>query len=315
MKQILVSGSSAYDNIHHFDGLFSDMDISELSNMSILSSKYTKNHWGTWANIAYNLALLWENAILLTTLWDDYNFSDVIKEKINLNYVHIQEMSHSAHWVIISDNDDNRITIFHPWAMEFASSSKVEHVQESCSIWIVSANHIPTMLEHAEKLQENKVPFFVDPSQQVSQMSREDIIALLNSWTYLISNHNEFTQIIEKTLLSENEILAMFDIVIVTHGSEWLHLFQKWKLSHIWAIDIEDFEDTTGAWDALRAGILYGLTEWQDIETACKLWTILASYCILSPGSQQHHFSIWNVMEDMKTHFDIEIDLFVKRKY
>lgn len=315
MKQILVSGSSAYDNIHHFDGVFSEMSAQEISNMSVISSKYTKNHGGTGANISYNLALLWERAILLSSIWDDYKFSDVIKEKINLSYIHVQEMTHSAHSVIISDNNDDKITLFHPWAMDFASSSKIEYVQEPCSMAIVSANHIPTMLEHAKILSQKNIPLFIDPSQQISQMSSEEIRELLNLWTNLIANHNEFTQILDTTLLSESEIVSMFELVIITHWSEWIQLFQNEKMTHISAINIDDFEDTTGAWDALRAWILYGLTEWYDIETACKLWTVLASYCLLAPGSQQHHFSLWSVMEDMKTHFWVNIDLFQKRKY
>lgn len=315
MKQILVSGSSAYDNIHHFDWDFNSLTVQELSNISIVSNHYTKNHGGTWANIAYNLALLWEPAVLLSSIWDDFTFSDLITEKINLSYVHRQEMSHSAHSVIISDNKDNRMTFFHPWAMQYGSSSKIEYVREACSIWIVSANHIPTMLEHAKGMQQKKIPCFLDPSQQISQMTDNELIELLDSGTALIANEHEFNQILEKTSFTQDDITNRFKTVIVTLWNTWLDLYHNWDKSHISAISVDDFEDTTWAWDALRAGILYWLTEWHDIETACKLGTVLASYSILSSGSQQHHFWLWNVMEDMKTHFDIDIDLFSKRKY
>jgi len=296
MKQILVSGSSA-------------------SNMSIISSHYTKNHGGTGANISYNLALLWESAILLSSIWDDYEYSSVISSTVNLSYIHKQAMTHSAHSVILSDREDNKITIFHPWAMDYASSSKVEHIQETCSIAIVSANHIPTMLEHAQKIASKNIPIFIDPAQQVSQMSKDELWELLKQWTHLIANQHEFTQICDTASLSESEIISMFEYVIITRWSEWLQLFQNGNMIQIPAIKLEEFEDTTWAWDALRAGILYALTEWRNIETACKLGTVLASYCILAPGSQQHHFSKWSVMEDMKTHFWVELDLFSKRKY
>jgi hypothetical protein len=62
MKQILVSGSSAYDNLMHFDGdfksQFSHENLQNAINMSVLSSSFEKNHGGTGANIAYNLSLL-----------------------------------------------------------------------------------------------------------------------------------------------------------------------------------------------------------------------------------------------------------------
>lgn len=315
MKQIIVSWSTAYDNILHFEWDFSQMEKAEILNMSIISQNFEKNHGWTGANIVYNLALLWESWILLTAIWDDYEFTSVISEKANLKYIHKQEMVHSANSIIISDSKDNRMTIFHPGAMIYSSNSKLEYVQENCSIWIVSANHIPTMLEHARWLQKKGIPFFIDPAQQVSQMSRDEIHELLSLWTYLIANHFEFSQILDKTALTESEILKMFEIVIVSHWSEWVHLFQKWSMTQIPAIQIEDFDDTTWAGDALRAGILYWITEWYDISTSCKLWSILASYCILAPWSQQHHFSLWCVMEDMKNYYWIEIDLFTKRKY
>ena len=315
MKQILVSGSSAYDNIHHYDGEFTTLSIQELANISLLSSHYTKNHGGTGANIAYNLALLWESAILLTSVGDDYDFSDLIREKINLSYVHRQEMVHSAHSVIIADSKDNRMTFFQSWAMDYASHSKFEYVREQCSIWIVSANHIPTMIEHAQSLSKKNITCIIDPSQQISQMNTEQLTEFLNYGDILIANEYEFQQILEKTQSSESELVKKYETLIVTLWYKGLKLYKNWISTHINAVHVEDFDDTTWAWDALRAGILYWLTEWHDIETACKLGTVLASYSILSSGSQQHHFWLWNVMEDMKTHFDIDIDLFSKRKY
>lgn len=315
MKQILISGSSAYDNIHHFDGEFDSMTQKELMHMSVITSSYVKNHWGTGANIAYNLSLLGESAILLSSIWDDYTFSPVISEKINLKYIHQEEWVHTASSVIIADNSDNRMTFFHPWAMNYASMSKIGYVQESCSIAMISANYIPTMIEHARQCKDQKLPIFIDPAQQVSQMTQQELLDFLDAGTYLIANHLEFSEIIDTSDISENEIINKFEIVIITYWADWLKLYQNWELTHIPAIQVDDFDDSTWAWDALRAWILYWMTEGLDVQTACKLWTILASYCILAPWSQQHHFWLWNVMEDMKNHFDIEIDLFSKRKY
>jgi len=44
---------------------------------------------GTGMNISYNLALLGENPILLTSIGKDYIFSDFIKENVNLDFIHI----------------------------------------------------------------------------------------------------------------------------------------------------------------------------------------------------------------------------------
>jgi adenosine kinase len=84
---------------------------------------------------------------------------------------------------------------------------------------------------------------------------------------------------------------------------------------HIPAIEVDEIDDTTGAGDAYRGWLLYWITEWLELKTSCQLWTVLASYSVIAPGAQQHHFSFWGVMEDMKSHFWVDIDLYEKRKY
>ncbi len=315
MKHILVSWSTAYDNLLHFSGDFSEMDKEHILNMSIVSDSFEKNHGGTWANIAYNVSLLGEEPILLSSVGDDYDFSEVLKEKWNLQYVHRENYMHSANSVIISDKNDNRMTIFHPGAMKHASASKVSYVQEELGIAIVSANDIITMIEHARWLKEKKVPFFIDPAQQISQMTPDQLKTLIDLWDYLIANHYEYEEIKQKAAMSEEDILWEFEIVIITYWDQWSHLFTNGAMQHIPAIQTEDIDDTTWAWDAYRAWVLLGMIEWWDIKQSCQLWTVLSSYCIIAPWSQQHHFSLWGVMEDMKHHYWVEVDLYDKRKY
>lgn len=303
----------------HFDGdfknEFSTWNIDKAINMSVLSSSFEKNHWWTWANIAYNLALLWESPVLLTSVGDDYIFSDVITEKINLKYVHRQQFTHSAQSMIISDENDNRITVFHPWAMKYAWDSKFSYVQEPLALAIVSANDISTMLQHAREINESELKLIIDPAQQISQMSQQELRELIHLWDILIVNHNEYSDLQIWAWLTEDNLKQTFDTIIVTYGAQWSQIFTWDEILHIPAIEIENIDDTTGAWDAYRAWLLYSIVEWLDIKTWCQLWTVLASYCILAPGSQQHHFSYWAVMEDMKNHFGVDIDLYEKRKY
>jgi len=272
MKQILVSGSTAYDTLLHFDGSFVEQTDAWL-NMSVMSSSYDKNAWGTGANIVYNLSLLWENPILLSSVWYDHEFEDVISSKANLKYLHKDRITHTANSVIVSDNLDNRMTFFHPWAMIKGGESKVSYVEEEIAIAIVSANDVGAMLEHARELKKQNIEIFIDP------------------------------------------IIESLDKVIVTYGAEWSHLFTDGEMYNFPAIAVEDFDDTTWAWDAYRAGLLKALIDWHGWKIWCQLGTILASYCILAPWSQHHHFSLWNVMEDLKSHYWVEIDLYERRKY
>lgn len=319
MKQILVSWSAAYDNLLHFDGNFKEQfaswSLENTINMSVLCDSFEKNHWGTGANIAYNLALLWECPILLSSIWDDYIFSDVIREKVNLNYIHKEQFEHSSSSMILSDNQDNRITVFHPWAMKHAARSKISYVEEKIWIAIVSANDISTMLEHARDLKQKSVKIFIDPAQQISQMSWDQLRELVDLWDYLIVNHYEFADLQSRWSMSEEDLQNQLEIIIVTYGEQGSHIFSWGEMINIPAISVSEIDDTTWAGDAYRAGVLFSMIEGRDIKTACQLWTVLASYSVIAPGSQQHHFSLWGVMEDMKHHFSVEIDLYQKRKY
>lgn len=303
----------------HFEGdfktEFSTGNLDKAINMSILSSSFERNHGGTGANIAYNLALLWESPVLLSAVWDDYTFSDVITEKVNLKYIHKQAFCHSAQSMIVSDNDDNRITVFHPWAMKYAGDSKVSYVQEPIALAIVSANDISTMLQHAREIKQKDLKLIIDPAQQISQMSQQQLRECVHLGDILIVNHNEYTDLQARSGLSEEDLKHAFETIIVTYGAQGSQVFSWEEMIHIPAIQVDEIDDTTGAWDAYRAGLLYWIIEWIDLKTSCQLGTVLASYSIIAPGSQQHHFSLGGVMEDMKHHFWVDIDLYDKRKY
>ena len=46
---------------------------------------------------------------------------------MNLQYIHKEQFCHSAQSMILSDNNGNRLTIFHPGAMKYAGESKVSY--------------------------------------------------------------------------------------------------------------------------------------------------------------------------------------------
>jgi adenosine kinase len=97
--------------------------------------------------------------------------------------------------MILSDNQDNRITVFHPGAMKHAASSKVSFVQEPIALAIVSANDISTMLEHARDIKQKDIKLIVDPAQQISQMSKQQLRECLHLGDILIVNHHEYAQL------------------------------------------------------------------------------------------------------------------------
>lgn len=319
MRQILVSWSTAFDTHLHYAGSFKKHFLSENLqaglNMSLIAESLQKHEGGTGANIAYNLALLWEHAILLSAIGSDYSYEGHIRERINLKYIHKNPFAFSANSVIFSDDEDNRMTLFHPGVSIEAAASKISYVQESIALAIVSANHIPTMLEHARDLHAKKIPFFIDPAQQISQMNQWQLRELINLADFAIMNHYEYRDFQSITGYTEEDLLEKLSILIVTYGEHGSQILEKGSMIHVPAIQQEDMVDSTGAGDAYRAGILKAHVDGYDWKTWAQLGTVLASYCILTEGSQTHHFSYSNVAEDMQKYFWVEINLYNKRKY
>jgi adenosine kinase len=320
MKQILVSGSTARDTHmyfpENFESFFSEGNLSQRVNFSSVSKWFDQYRGGTGANITYSLCLLGECPILLSSVGKKYDFHDILREKANLKYIHTSPDLSTAQTTIIHDTVGNKMEFFHPGAIEEMNQLKIEQIEESIGVWVVSAWDIATMLDHARKLREKEVLVLLDPSQQISQMSQDELREFLSFWNFLIVNHYELTEIIQKSFYEEAELRNMFDAFIVTYGSRGSDLFVKDETIHIPAQNIqEDDVDSTGAGDAYRAGLLYGIIESWDLKTACQLGTLLASYCVLTPGAQNHHVSMGNLMEDMKECFWVDIDLYTKRKY
>jgi len=314
MKEILISGSTAIDTLLYFDGKFEDQTDHGL-NMSVMSEGFDKNNGWTGANIAYNLSLLWESPILLSAIGTDFEYEEVIATKTNLAYIHREQRWHTAHSIIVSDSNDNRMTFFHPGAMKYASESKMSYVKEEVWVAIISANHISTMIEHARECNEKGIHVILDPAQQISAMSSWDALELLSYGSSLIVNHKEFQDLQKITSKTESDIVSQLQEVIITYWAQWSHLHRNGEMYNFPAIQVEDFEDTTWAGDAYRAWLLKAIIDWHGWNLWCQLWTLLASYCILAPWSQHHHFSLGTVMEDMKHYYEIEIDLYNRRKY
>ena len=319
MREILVSGSSAHDTIMHHEGdfknQFSGGDTEAGLHMSVLCYHSEKFLWGTGLNIAYNLALLGENPILLSSVWVDFMGDGIIDDKVNLKYLHKDRSRPTSGSTILSDRNAHRITAFYPGAMQEADQTHVSYVTEPIGIAIVSANKISAMLAHAKELHSKGINFFADPAQQITEMTSEELQELLGLATYLIVNQYEMKELQVKSWCSEEVLKKKFEKIIVTYGPNGSELIEGDHITHIPIVSIWDVEDTTWAGDAYRAWVLKALIDGHEWKTACRLWSILAAYCIQIEWGQNHHVSLGNLTEDMKEFFWEEIDLHAKRKY
>jgi len=301
MNKIIVSGSTAFDNIMHSDSNIKEHLVEKEMwniNISYIVSELKKENWWTGSNIVYNLALLGSESILLTSVWNDYIFSDFMKENVNLDYINISRDKLTARSYITTDNNDNQVTAFYPWAMD--DSCNISMLRDESAIYsIVSPNHIPTMKKHLKMLKEKWVKTLFDPGQQITQMTKEDLEYCFELSDYIILNEYEYEVIKVRAAKTDAEMIEWFERMILTYWVKGSKIFDNnYNITEVHWVENPDFIDATWAWDAFRAWLLKWLNDNYSWETSARIWAVLASLSIWEFWAQ-NHFIDWKQFSNL----------------
>lgn len=311
MWNILVSWSTAYDYIMDYKDKFQNHikpeNIPKLS-VSFLIDEMKKERGWTGLNIAYNIWLLWNKAILLSWIWKDFEFSDYLKENINLDYIYRSELLSSS-WYITNDIEWNQITAFYPWAMNESNKVFIKWIDEKISYAIISPNKKETMFIHMRELKNLWVKTFFDPGQAIFGMEKEDLIEAMKYSNYLIVNDYEFDLFKDKSWLSKLEIINSYEKVIITMWDKWSVIMDHMSEEYIPAVENYEVLDPTWAWDAYRAWLLRWLDLWYDWITSANIWTLIASYSVWSYWAQNHFIEKKHFQKRFEDEFGTEIEL------
>lgn len=312
MSRILVSGSTAYDYIMDYGDKFTNHinneNIHKLS-VCFVIDKLKKERWWTWLNIAYNLALLWEKPILMSSIWLDYEFSDFHRQNINLDYVYTCSELLSASWYITNDISESQITAFYPWAMNKADLVSVYDVKELLNYAIVSPNKKEAMLAQVKELNEKWVKTFFDPGQAIFWMDKYDLEQAMKYANYLIVNDFEFDLFKSKIWLEKHEIINNFEKVVITLWSKGSVIIDEEKELFINPVEIANAIDPTWAWDAYRWWLLKWLNLGYSWETSWKIGSLLASISVWVYGWQNHFITKDDFEDRFESEFGEKIEL------
>ncbi len=312
MKSILVSGSTAFDYIMDYKDKFQNHimpDKIHMLNVAFIIDKLEKSNWWTGSNISYSISLLWEKPILFSSVGSDFIVSEDLKKKINYNYIYKTNEVLTASAYITTDLDDNQIIAFYPGAMNYAEKMSILDIKEDISYAIAAPNNQKAMIKFIKECSEQKIKSFFDPGQQLSILSKEELLEASKYANYLIVNDYEFQQFINKSWLSKEHLIKKFEKIIITLGKKWAQIIDKnWKLI-IPTVKTDNVIDPTGAGDSFRAGLLKWLHLWYDWEISAKIWALSAHYCIQSYGTQKHKFTISEFENKFVKEFDMTIKL------
>ena len=292
----LISGSVAYDTIMVFRDRFKNHVLPEqvhILNVAFLVDQLRREYGGCAGNIAYNLMLLGERGLPLSTVGKDFGtYAQWMKDwGVPMDYVKRFEDHYCAQAYITTDLDDNQITAFHPGAMNLAHEVKVP-THEGAKIGIVAPNGRDGMVQHAQQFADAGIPFIFDPGQGLPMFNGEELLDFVEKATYMAVNDYESRMVQDRTGLSMEDLAKKLDALIVTRGAEGSDIYANGETIHVDAVKPEDVLDPTGCGDAYRAGLLYGLLNDLDWRTTGQIASLMGSLKVARAGTQNHHFTL-----------------------
>lgn len=311
-NKVLVLGSLAFDYIMSFKENFIsavsiDHDKEEYQSTVTADSRH-QFFGGTAGNIVYNLGLLSIAKVsILGSVGNDFEtlgYKDHIKKFKNVDLrVDVYDNLFTAACFIVNDIKSNQMIIFHGGALDRCKDidlrEKISNPEEFVYA-INSTQSVEAMTNFAAQLNDLQIPSIFDPGQVTPLFQRENLIDILKRSDILIGNNHEIRQIKERSGLAEESILEHVKAIIITKGSEGSELIYRDENNKIYKINIPiatpmKIEDTTGAGDGYRAGILTGLVLNMTILDSCRLGAIIGSFVVETTGAQTQIFNIEQV--------------------
>jgi adenosine kinase len=305
-KDIIVSGSLAYDRIMDFPGHFSDHilpDKIHSINVCFQVTGLQEKFGGTAGNIAYALKLMGETPVISAAIGHDYQryFDWLAKNGLSIENIKIIADEFTAGAYITTDKADNQITGFNPGAMKFSSALDLAQFKPGKIMLIVSPGNLDDMTSYPRACKAKKIDYIFDPGQSLPMLDAKALIEAIDGSRILICNDYELEMVMGKTELDEGELLERAKAIIVTMGEMGSRIYTPDGEIKIPPAKAKQVVDPTGAGDAYRGGLISGLLRGKDIKESARMGSACASFAVESYGTQSYSFTAKELEERMGT--------------
>lgn len=293
---ILVSGSLAYDRIMDFPGYFKDHILADkihVLSVSFQIRKIEERFGGTAGNIAYNLSLLKEKPIILSSAGNDFTLYKkwLKKHRIDLRQIRIKKTASTSSAYIITDKADNQISGFYPGVMEQSVEYQLNDANKTNSLACISPGNKKEMTDLALIYQKKGIFYLFDPGQQLTNFKSSKLRQILKGAKIFISNDYELALTLKISGWKMRNLLKYAQAVITTLGEKGSVIITKNKTYKIPIAKPKKVVDPTGAGDAYRAGIIKGLVKNYPWPIIGRLAATVAVYAVEQYGTQEHQFT------------------------
>jgi adenosine kinase len=293
---IAVTGSIATDHLMKFPGKFSEQLLPEhlqKVSLSFLVDDLVIHRGGVAGNMAFAIGVLGGNAALVGAVgkdFDDYR-GWLTEHGVNTDNVLVSESAYTARFVCTTDEAMAQIASFYPGAMSEARNIDLAEVAKRTGtpeLVIVGANDPDAMFRHTEQCRALGLAFAADPSQQLARLDGEQIRSLIDGATYLFTNDYEWDLLLQKSGLSEAQVMSQIELRVTTLGEKGVDIVgSDGTFVHVGIVPETHQADPTGIGDAFRAGFLTGRAAGLSLERSAQLASMVATLVLEATGPQE----------------------------
>lgn len=293
---IAVTGSIATDHLMKFPGKFSEQllpDHLQKVSLSFLVDDLVMHRGGVAGNMAFAIGVLGGDVALVGAAGQDFGeYRQWLDDHgVNTENVLISENAYTARFVCTTDEAMAQIASFYPGAMSEARNIDLAELVERSGapeLVIVGANDPDAMFRHTDQCRELGLPFAADPSQQLARLDGEQIRRLIDGATYLFTNDYEWDLLLQKSGLSEAQVMGQIKMRVTTLGEKGVDIVgSDGTFVHVGIVPETHQADPTGIGDAFRAGFLTGRSAGLSLERSAQLASLVATLVLEATGPQE----------------------------
>ncbi|HET7595983.1 MAG TPA: carbohydrate kinase family protein, partial [Burkholderiales bacterium] len=219
----LICGSIAYDTIMVFRDRFRNHilpDQLHILNVAFLVPDMRREFGGCAGNIAYSLAMLGGEPVIMATVGDDADPYARRLDDLKISQQHVRRIAgtYTAQAFITTDLDDNQITAFHPGAMNHSHENHVYDARE-IRLGIIAPDGRDGMRQHAQEFYAAGIPYVFDPGQGLPMFRGEELMEFVRMADYVTVNDYEGRLLQERTGATLEQLAKQVKALVVTLGA------------------------------------------------------------------------------------------------
>lgn len=289
---IVTSGYISMDRIIKVDSPLKEGYTSIISN----SDNAKVYYGGCPINISYILGKMGLKALPIMRVGEDSDtdkFLEYLKSaNVALDAVDVIKNEASSNCYIVSDKDNNHVTIFYPGAMDSKYSKEMrEEFFLNSRLGVLTVGSYKDNVEFFNKCIKYNLPIVFGTKLDFDAFPKEFLKEVLIKSKIIFSNESEAEDI--KSIMGIDDITDLFklgtaDIIVTTLGEKGSVFYKRTKngfvSDRIMPSFVHEIVDATGAGDAYIAGFLYGYLKGNNIRECCYMGSVMSSFILEKVG-------------------------------